>query len=495
MSVSYNPEKILCCIPARYHSTRLPGKCLKDLHGKPVIQHVWERAMECNCIGNIVVLTDCQLVADAVVGFGGQCVVIAEPCTNGTDRITHYLRTLPNIPNTVVNIQGDEPYIDAAVIDICIQNYHNRSVLDDRLVCSTIHYKTQDSYLIASPTKGKLVTDKASNIMYCSRSPIPSTKTGYPQKGREYSIHIGIFVFKTDYLLKHYADENTSAQMCEDIEWLKIIEQGFNVNTIEVVSQPRGVDTTEDLEYLRSLPPYFSTVISVWIGNDLSNVGQRLANVVCKRSLLTHSPKTIVRDLVRAELIQAGSFGRPHDSTGSTEFTYTRFLVPHLCGYQGIAVFCDNDFLWRSDVLKLVHDHYDPSKAIMCVKHEYLACPSATKMNGLKQEWYPRKNWSSLMIFNCAHPSVARLTPETIATRSSAWLHQFAWCDDTDIGAIPVTYNHLVGYYTDDNPRAVHFTDGGPWHNEYQDVDYADEWRTYLDGGEQRDLTMALVSI
>lgn len=228
-------------------------------------------------------------------------------------------------------------------------------------------------------------------------------------------------------------------------------------------------------------------MVTVWVGMDTSALGHCLANSVCVRSIRKHNPNVMIHGLHRDQLRKDGVFLREED-TGSTEFTYTRFLVPHLCGYKGIAIFCDNDFLWRADIERLVRDHFDRTKAVMCVKHEYTSCPSATKMDGQKQEWYPRKNWSSLMMFNCEHPSIRNLTPEAVATKSPAWLHRLQWCSDDEVGELPLIYNHLVGYYSDPDPAAVHFTDGGPWFAGYQDAEFADEWNAYLTPQEKAEL-------
>lgn len=158
----------------------------------------------------------------------------------------------------------------------------------------------------------------------------------------------------------------------------------------------------------------------------------------------------------------------------STEFSYTRFLVPSLC-QTGWALFCDSDFLWRGDVEKLMN-LADDKYAVMVVKHQF-SPPEMTKMRGQMQTRYKYKNWSSMMLFNCDHYQCQGLTPFTVNTRSGAYLQQFQWVDDLAIGSIPVEWNWLAGYSDSRvDPQAVHFTAGTPNMEGYGGAPYADEW-------------------
>lgn len=161
---------------------------------------------------------------------------------------------------------------------------------------------------------------------------------------------------------------------------------------------------------------------------------------------------------------------------GSTEFTYTRFLVPTLTGYKGVALFCDSDFIWLKDPRRLIQ-YFLPDYPIACVKHDLEYVRSSKKFKDNKNEPYPRKWWSSLMLFDCAHPSNAILTPEYVSTASAKELHRMEWTNDR-ICALPPIYNHLVGYHTNDlkDIAALHFTDGTPMHKEYENEHYADKW-------------------
>jgi lipopolysaccharide biosynthesis glycosyltransferase len=220
--------------------------------------------------------------------------------------------------------------------------------------------------------------------------------------------------------------------------------------------------------------------ITIYIGYDSANYGQQLAHDVCKKSIQKYNTDIKIKTLIKSELEKSGDFIR-EQSDGSTEFTYTRFLAPHLNNFEGYAIFCDSDFLWQCDPAETLQ-YLEEGQAAACVQHEYVDCHGKEKMDGQKQEWYPRKNWSSLIIFDCAHSSCKKLTKEAVATESPAWLHRLSWADDSEIGSIPLSYNYLVDYYNlpVKEIKAFHFTDGGPWHALYQDVQYGDLWAEYL---------------
>lgn len=178
-----------------------------------------------------------------------------------------------------------------------------------------------------------------------------------------------------------------------------------------------------------------------------------------------------------AELREKGLYTREKDPLASTEFTYTRFLTPALAGFKGWALFCDCDFLWLGDIAGLV-PYTKSDKAVFCVHHDYTP-KETTKMDGAVQTSYPRKNWSSLMLFNCEHPSVKKLTPELVNRESGAYLHRMQWAKDDEIGELPVEWNWLEGWNekpAKGTPNAVHFTRGGPWFEKWQNVDYGDLW-------------------
>tara|TARA_Y100000004_G_scaffold49146_1_gene54110 strand:+ start:393 stop:1082 length:690 start_codon:yes stop_codon:yes gene_type:complete len=193
---------------------------------------------------------------------------------------------------------------------------------------------------------------------------------------------------------------------------------------------------------------------------------------VCKSSIIKNSNDVNVIPLKLNELIDEGIYYREVDPLASTEFTYSRFLVPYLNDFKGIAIFCDSDFLWQCDINDLL-EYYNHNNSVMCVQHDYTP-KTDTKMDGVVQTTYPRKNWSSLMMFNCEHKDIKNLSVENINTKEAKYLHRMKWTDK--IGEIPMTYNWLEGDYPNNmHPKVIHFTNGGPWHETW-DGDYKENW-------------------
>jgi hypothetical protein len=160
---------------------------------------------------------------------------------------------------------------------------------------------------------------------------------------------------------------------------------------------------------------------------------------------------------------------------GSNAFIYTRFLVPSLMNHQGWALFADGDMVCTTDIARLWAER-DPSKAVQVVQHDYRT-KAARKYLGNRNEDYPRKNWSSLILWNCAHPAHAVLTPAFVQSQPGSFLHRFRWLDDAQIGALDPAWNWLAIEY-DDNPQArlVHYTLGTPCFKDYQDSSMASLW-------------------
>ncbi len=210
--------------------------------------------------------------------------------------------------------------------------------------------------------------------------------------------------------------------------------------------------------------------VRIFIGYD-----RKLAALFNVLSHSIHVRATLPVSITPLLLSQLDSvFQRPLDPLQSTEFSFSRFLVPYLCGYQGWALFVDNDMIVRDDIAKL-WSLRDERYAVMCVQHNHLPSEDS-KFLGAAQTRYAKKNWSSVMLLNCARCSA--LTPDYVNSASGLALHQFKWlADEQLIGALPSSWNHLVGYDAP-NPAAqlVHYTSGGPYFNEYTDCEFAAEW-------------------
>lgn len=218
--------------------------------------------------------------------------------------------------------------------------------------------------------------------------------------------------------------------------------------------------------------------MKVFVGYDSK---EDIAYEVCKYSIMKRSPGVQVEPLIQSELREKNIYTREIDLLSSTEFTFTRFLVPYLSEYEGWAIFCDCDFLFVEDVTKLFEIAYrkeNQQYAVMCVHHEYNPTNS-TKMDNQTQHLYPRKNWSSLILFNCQHPSNKILTPDVVNSQSGAFLHRFQWLKDEEIGTISHEWNWLVNWYhepKDGSPKAIHYTEGGPWFPNYLNCEYGGTW-------------------
>lgn len=214
--------------------------------------------------------------------------------------------------------------------------------------------------------------------------------------------------------------------------------------------------------------------LKVYVGYDPR---EDIAWQVCRHSIARLSPsKVSIHPLRQPALRELGLYARPPD-TASSEFSLTRFLTPYLAATSGWSIFADCDFLFTAPVNEVL-DGLDPTKAVHVVQHDY-APRYAMKMDGQPQSAYPRKNWSSFMVFNGSHPDVRALTPDVVNAAAPADLHRFRWVrDDKDIGGLAPTWNFLVGEYDPlpETPKAIHYTNGGPWFPDWGSVDYADLW-------------------
>ncbi|MCO6177958.1 glycosyltransferase [Ciceribacter sp. RN22] len=208
----------------------------------------------------------------------------------------------------------------------------------------------------------------------------------------------------------------------------------------------------------------------IYIGFDSNEVA---AYHVLAQSIIQHSTIPVVfSPIVLGHL--GGLFERERNSLQSTEFSFSRFMVPYLSDYEGWSMFIDCDMLARADIAELWALR-DDRYAVMCVKHDYQP-KIDTKFLGQTQTKYEKKNWSSVILFNNA--KCRALTPDYVNSATGLQLHQFKWLESDDqIGDLPVTWNYLVNEYEyRPDAKIVHFTDGGPYFDEYRNCDYAEEW-------------------
>jgi len=218
---------------------------------------------------------------------------------------------------------------------------------------------------------------------------------------------------------------------------------------------------------------------NIYVGWDSR---EDIAYQVCEHSILrrTYKEFTKVIPLKQPDLRERKLYWRDLDKLASTEFTFTRFLVPYLNDYTGIAVFCDSDMVFLTDAAELFRNGFnDPDKAVWVVKHDYNP-PEGVKMDGQLQLPYPRKNWSSFIVWNCSHPKNAQLDLNTINSASGSFLHRFEWLEDKDIGELSPEWNWLVGHYkepVDGTPKVLHYTEGGPWFENMRHCEYNYVWK------------------
>jgi len=210
-------------------------------------------------------------------------------------------------------------------------------------------------------------------------------------------------------------------------------------------------------------------MINIFVGFDER---EAVAYHVCANSIIRHSSELLA--FTPLELKNLETYEEAH-TDGSNTFIYTRFLVPHLMNYQGWALFIDGDMILRDDIAKLWKLR-DDSKAVMCVHHDYKTRAS-TKYLGSVNENYPRKNWSSVVMWNCGHPANKVVTPEFVAKGTGAQLHRFTWLDDELVGELPIEWNWLPDELgPNGDAKLLHFTLGTPCFHEYADAPMASEW-------------------
>ncbi len=230
----------IAVIPARFASTRFPGKVLADRTGKPLIQHVYERAKQARLVDRIIVAADDQRIVDAVEGFGGEAVMTRADHVNGTSRIAEVVPRLDG--ELIVNVQGDEPEIDPQVIDEAIRTLQSHP----ECVVSTVAAPFTADEDPANPNIVKVVVDAAGRALYFSRALIPHDRDGTGQTPP--LKHVGMYVYLRDFLLAFAALEPTPLERIERLEQLRILEHGYDI-AVAVAEVPyHGIDTPEQYE-------------------------------------------------------------------------------------------------------------------------------------------------------------------------------------------------------------------------------------------------------
>jgi 3-deoxy-manno-octulosonate cytidylyltransferase (CMP-KDO synthetase) len=239
-------------IPARYASTRFPGKPLADLCGKPMIQWVYERSASCESVDRVTVATDDERIVRAVDSFGGDVVMTRSDHPTGTDRLAEVAAALDD--ELIVNVQGDEPLIDPAMIQAAVEPL----LADNAIPMGTLKtpLTSMDEYL--NPNVVKVVTDQQGFALYFSRTPIPyprDFKDALDQRWPELATakHIGLYVYRRDFLLQYPYLQATPLESQECLEQLRALEHGYRIRVAETDLVGQGVDTPEDLERVKAI--------------------------------------------------------------------------------------------------------------------------------------------------------------------------------------------------------------------------------------------------
>ena len=235
--------KTVGIIPARYASTRLPGKPLKDIAGKAMIQHVYERTIQAKLIDEVVVATDDERIVAAVERFGGTAVMTSVDHQNGTSRAAEVVRDMD--VELIINIQGDEPLIKTEMIDELAE----AMIQDEMLTSATLCYEISEEHF-PDPNVVKVVRDRNEFALYFSRSLIPYGRNKEHHKVYE---HIGVYAYRKPFLLQYIELEDTPLSVTESLEQLKILEHGYRMKVIETrfSYEALSIDTQEDLERAR----------------------------------------------------------------------------------------------------------------------------------------------------------------------------------------------------------------------------------------------------
>jgi len=240
------PLNIVAVIPARYGSTRLPGKALADIDGRPMVEHVYRRASASRVVSQVIVATDDLRIATRVSDFGGRVRLTKATHETGTDRLAEVAATLD--ADIIVNVQGDEPLIDPDAIGELVAPF----AADASVQMTTLYRRIHDTSELNNPNVTKVVLDRAGYALYFSRAPIPHVRDprgGWPPLYR----HIGLYAYRRSALLVLAALEPTPLERAEALEQLRALEHGIRIKAVETRYESFEVNTPEDLEQVRRL--------------------------------------------------------------------------------------------------------------------------------------------------------------------------------------------------------------------------------------------------
>ncbi len=238
---------VLVVIPARYASRRLPGKPLIELAGKPMIQHVVERARRATSAQRVLVATDDERIARAVTDFGGEAVLTRSEHRSGTERLAEVAARIPAA--IYVNVQSDEPLIEPGAIDLAA----GLLLAEPGLGLATLAAPLRDARQLLEPSVVKVVTDFEGNALYFSRAPIPWVQNPDQADRARYLRHLGLYAYRRETLLEYPTLPPGELEQIEQLEQLRWLENGYRMRVALTVSEAVGVDTPEDVERVRAL--------------------------------------------------------------------------------------------------------------------------------------------------------------------------------------------------------------------------------------------------
>lgn len=241
-------SRVIGIIPARFASSRFEGKPLVQILGKPMIQRTWERAKLATTLDHVVVATDDEQIAECCRGFGADVIMTSVSCRNGTERCNEALQKLEKKYDIVVNIQGDEPLLEPEIIDGIVKALQEAP--DAVFSTAVTSLKPEDAF---DPNRVKCVVDNRGYAIYFSRGLIPFNKSGKVNPRFPYLLHLGIQSYDSKFLKTYPELEPTPLQLEEDLEQLKVLENGYKMKVIKVDHEAHGVDIPEDVEKIESL--------------------------------------------------------------------------------------------------------------------------------------------------------------------------------------------------------------------------------------------------